>query len=521
MLGALTGNGTRICTLLAVAGAASFVAACGMPTWSSSLHEPSGPSPVSDSGRWLKVHGFQGELYVLESWQVPDAIGPVTGSGVLFDADREVLDQGAFTISRDSIALLETNDRELVSTFALSGLSVFTTLATAATVACLADPKSCFGSCPTFYESLDGDRPLAEGFSSSFARALEARDVDHLGLTRPPGPFSLVMRNEAQETHAVRKLQLLAVPSEAGTEVLMTAGGHFHRAARRYEPVACVSEDGSCLGEVTRRDDVELASVADPTDLARREEVVLDFGPISGPVGLVLTARHSFVSTYVFYQALAYGGSEVGSVLAALERGEPGVKDRVLGMPRELGGIEVMVRIGDRPYTDVGTFEEAGPIAADQQLFEIGDAGGNSVQVRLRMARGSWRIDEATLAHLSGRVEPVVLRPDSVESFAGSADDALQRLLDPDDYLVTTQGDAHRVWFEAPPGAAHHLFLDARGYYYEWMRSEWLAEENALSAASVLYDPRRSLRQMAPRFKEVEGEMEELFWSSRFRRTER
>jgi hypothetical protein len=286
MLGALTGNGTRICTLLAVAGVASFATACGVPTWNPSLHEANAPAPTATSGRWLKVHGFQGELYVLEAWQVPETDGPLRGSGVRFDADREVTGRGDFTIPRDSIALLEANDKEVVSRFALGGLSVYTTLAGVVTVACLADPKSCFGSCPTFYESAEADRPLAEGFSSSFARVLEDRDVDHLGLTKPPGPFSLVMRNEAQETHAVRKLQLLAVPVDAGSEVLMTQDGRFHRSVRRDDPESCTSEDGPCLREVVRRDDVEYSSEADATDLARREEVVVDFGRVSGSVGL-------------------------------------------------------------------------------------------------------------------------------------------------------------------------------------------------------------------------------------------
>ncbi len=216
-------------------------------------------------------------------------------------------------------------------------------------------------------------------------------------------------------------------------------------------------------------------------------------GPVAG-----------YVSTFVFYQALAYGGTDVADVLAAMERGEHDVTDRVLGISRTLGGIEILVRIDGGPLHSVGHFSEAGPIAADRQLFDLGTLEHGSVEVTLRMARGSWRLDEVALAHVSEPVEPVVLDPVRVEAMAPGSDDGLARLLDPDVHLVTARGDARRIWFEVPPGAHHRLFLDTQGYYYEWMRGEWLEEQSALSAATVLENPAEALRRMAPRFKAVQ-----------------
>ncbi len=60
----------------------------------------------------------------------------------------------------------------------MSGISL------AVTAYCIANPKACFGSCPTFYLEDEGgrepERPQAEGFSESIARVLEARDIDAL-----------------------------------------------------------------------------------------------------------------------------------------------------------------------------------------------------------------------------------------------------------------------------------------------------------------------------------------------------
>jgi hypothetical protein len=118
--------------------------------------------------------------------------------------------------------------------------------------------------------------------------------------------------------------------------------------------------------------------------------------------------------------------------------------------------------------------------------------------------------------------------------------DALASLLDPDRHLVTDPGDHFRIGFDLPipPGAAstgpgsrtvsggpgseeaprYRLFLESTGYYYEWMRKEWMADESPERAATLFLDPERAFRELAPAFKRLEPEMEAAFWASRFRR---
>lgn len=48
------------------------------------------------------------------------------------------------------------------------------------------------------------------------------------------------------------------------------------------------------------------------------------------------------------------------------------------------------------------------------------------------------------------------------------------------------------------------------------MREEWLTEENPLLAARLVLDPTAALRDLAPIFKAMEPEMEDLFWRSRY-----
>ena len=166
----------------------------------------------------------------------------------------------------------------------------------------------------------------------------------------------------------------------------------------------------------------------------------------------------------------------------------------------------------------VGEFSEAGPIAADQQVIRLGRVDSDDLRVMLRMAQGSWRIDEIRLTHVGSRVVAMPLEPDSVTSRETADPRALALLTDRDDHLVTVPGDAYRIWFTIPEGEEYQLFLDSRGYYYEWVREAWIEDESAPLAASVMFRPREALRTMAPGFKKLEPEMERLFWSSRFRR---
>ena len=281
-----------------------FFTACGVQTWNPTIYPAGSPVPM-DTGAdsFLKVHMQSGELYLLESWSVPEAGGNLVGLGVHFDVERVEQATGSHSVPVAEIALLETNHQEVVSRFAFSGLVAFSTLSAVTMAICLADPKSCFGSCPTFYSVDDPDLPLAEGFSSSFARSLEERDVDWLGLRATSGPFSLVMRNEAQETHAVRHVKLLATAVPERGEVLLASDGDLVATTEARPPTRCAAGGGDCLAAVSRRDDIEYAPPTDDADLAVREEIVIDFGPVSGDVGLVLSARNSFVTTYVFYQS--------------------------------------------------------------------------------------------------------------------------------------------------------------------------------------------------------------------------
>jgi hypothetical protein len=129
-------------------------------------------------------------------------------------------------------------------------------------------------------------------------------------------------------------------------------------------------------------------------------------------------------------------------------------------------------------------------------------------------------VDQVALVSLGERVEPLRVRPVRVLRHGVPDASALACLTAGSDPLVTQPGDTLVLVYELPAAAgdAPEVFLESRGYYLEWMRDSWIAEENAERLARLFLLPAASLREMAPAYKQLEPEMESAFWGSRYAR---
>jgi hypothetical protein len=458
-------------------------------------------------------------LDVLTTWSV-DGDSVLTGIGRRYSLLRDIGNPGEYRTPIDSIALLESNNPQTRVSAGIVALGVWGVFWGAVTVSCAVEPKSCFGSCPTFYvDDVDANRPRAEGFSSSIARSLEATDIDDLGLRRRGGSALTVrMTNEAWETHAVRHVRLHAVPVRAGAEVYATRDGAFHEVRAASPPRTCVSRSGDCTAALIARDGAEWQTTTDERDLAARDTIIVVFPAKPGRIGLVLAARQSFVSTYVLYQTMAYLGTNAGSWLARLERGDASAHRPLDAVNALIGTIDVEWARGNSAWRHAGRYAEAGPIATDEQLLPLGDAtSADSIRVRLTFARGNWRIGKAALVQIGEPIAAGPIDPSEARRIGGEGADVRGELATDGGYLFTYPDDAVSLRFDLPRGDAEYaLFLESRGYYYEWMRGAWLAEGNAAMAALLMLNPREALRSMAPGFKVREADFERSFWNSRF-----
>jgi hypothetical protein len=465
---------------------------------------------VRSESPYLKVHMRDGRVYVLEQWQIDEPSARVLGTGEMLGTDRRVRRQGRFDVGLGDVALLETN--RVHASPMIAGLAVVTTISVTVTLACIANPKACFGSCPTFYA--DGAL-LAEGFSDSVAPSLEATDVDALWRWRPTSrSVELRMTNEALETHVVRHVRLLAAKRPPGGRVAAAPDGRFHEIRALAPPRACHAEEGDCTESLSALDGHERRSLTDPHDLATRETIDLEFDapPGRGPLGVVVGARQTLLSTYLFYQLLAYLGRDAGTYLAAFERADPESRARIGGIGRVLGSIEVQVpEGGGGGWRTVGQTGETGPLATDVTVVPLDVP---ATRIRLRLTRGHWRLDQIALARLGGTVTATPIEPSARELHPAEPE---RTIAAPDGSLVTLPGDAVTFHFELPDAPERlELFLESRGYYLEWMRKEWEREQNLPRAAMLFADPERALRELAPEFKAREPQLEDLFWRSRF-----
>lgn len=505
------GRGLRRVALAAVLACVGF--AC-RTEYRAKFVETNATQTIDEHAPFLKCHLADGGVVVLRDFKIDTKV--VTGTGIAYDAYRaRVGPMGKKEVALSDIVLFETNEARSVSQIGYYiPVLVSSAVSTVMTVFCITNPKACFGSCPTFYaDDGNGLALQAEGFSAAIAKSLEETDVDAMWTVHPTTTtLDVLMTNDALETHDVRSVRLLYAPRPSGTRVLR-AGSRYVVAKKLVAPVDARDEAGrDVTASLRATDGSEYKSDTDGSDLATRETVDVRFPETHGRRGLLVVARNSLLETFLFYQLLAYMGRRAGDHMAYLERFG---KEPFAGVGRVLGDIDVSVRGAEGAWSPVGAYAEVGPIAREAQLIPLPDDAPS--EVRLTMARGNFRIEQVALVELGDDVTPTAIEPKTILRDGKEDPVAKAALLDPAKYLITLPGDAYTLRFELP-GTDGELFLESRGFYTEWMRDEWLRDEDETEAARMLLRPEDALRRLAPKFKAMEGDMDRIFWQSRVTR---
>ncbi len=496
-----------------------MVAGCGGNRLNRQVYLPSRAYAVDDPSKFLKVHISNGDVFVLNNWKIDD-IGEVSGNGKLFDYNRNLKREGNFQIPINAVSLFETN---LVKPPPqIAPMAVVTAVSLGLTAFCIANPKACFGSCPTFYV-WDGKHMQveAEGFTASVAPALEDKDVDALYLAKPTNRnLEMWVTNEAMETHVIRYAALLLVKRPDHGRVFVTPSGEFYQVDSLFHPTAAICEEGNRLKTLLEMDGVECFSRVDSTDLSSMEELELQFDTMpGGKTGLVLGYRQTLLTTFLFYQELAYMGNSVGYWIAGLQQDKLGfakaIRSQLWGL---LGAIEVLVQNENGDWIKAGEVSEVGPIATNVEIVPLNVALPRHAKIKLRLTRGLWRLDYAALAKMGAKVEPIKIFPSSAVRGDSVVDPAaLTSLSGKSGPLVTLPGDKYSVIYKMPKDYLHYeLFLETKGYYLEWMRKEWEKEEDPDKAMMMFLDPGKYFKMLAPEFKKIEPGIERDFWSSKY-----
>jgi hypothetical protein len=488
----------------------------------------------SDS-TFLKAHDFNGNVYVfLGDWRIDTSIHIVSGSGHLYNAERNLINSGKLTVHSDSIILFETNQKLNKKTGGfIAAKTLLVTYNALIAGLCLSNPKACWGSCPTFYTK-DNDNVFlanAEGFSNAISPGMEYEDIDDLGF-KAEGcrDFSLTMKNEALETHVIDYVKLALIPASKGTQVFHGTDNQFYISTQSVSPERAVVDNKDITHHLLTKDGNEWTSLADKKNLATKEELHLEFNTDgfkkNAASGLVLTFRQTLMTTYMLYHAISYMGDEYSDIMSKLES-DRDLKRKVYNtMYKSLGGVEVyFYDVFQKEWIYQGEYYETGPIANNTQILPFISKireGQNVTKIKLVFNKGLWRFDNVRLAVMEKSVEPEWVSPYILFMNDTSEVQKLQNLLSDGERLITFPGEVYQIQYNIPCNAEnYHLFLASKGYYLEWMRSNWLKDKNLFKLNQMFKNPEKWLRKETENYTFYESQMEEDFKNSRIQQTDK
>lgn len=474
---------------------------------------------------FLKTHLKDGSVCVLHTqWEIDSSQQIIKGYGERYDANRRLVYTGELQVPIDSLALAEVNrplsEQEEAQ---IGGLAILTGVNFAMGVLCAFSPKSCFGSCPTFYLNEDDNVHYAdaEGFSNAILPSLAYGDVDAIGSQEVIGDsIEIILKNEALETHCLKSAELWAFPTNKGERVLQTRDHQFYRTGQSFLLQEALHK-GQRIDHLLQLDDrVEWFSLADSDHLRSKEEIILSFNelPVNQRLGVSVHFRQTLMTTYFIYSALGYMGDEASDFLADREIKGDLKKRTEAGIFNELGELEFYYRKNDQDeWIPLGNLYETGPIAINRQFIPLPEAcEGTDLQLKIVGNKGLWRIDQVRLDAIIEEVEPLKLSPTALVKGGQAAPQGLERLLDDSLHLISMPGDRYQLKYVLPQAdQRYELFIFSEGYYLEWMRDSWRKEKNMAKLYMMFHHPKTYLKGETAAYKAYETNMEMCFWNSR------
>ncbi len=513
---------TIILFLILLAGCQTYTFRANYDKENSLIHAPENIKTKP----FLKAHLKNGDICIYkDTWNVDTISNLLTGYGTLYDFNRKLIKSETISIPLDSIAIFETNKKlENTESARIAALSVLTALDVILGLWCITVPKACFGSCPTFYTGDHANQSFhyadAEGFSSAILPSMEKSDIDAINQHNTQnGKFTVTMKNEALETHCIDNVKLMVFPTQENERVFQSPADSFYLCQNIAKPSKSTANEGDITEIIANDDKKERFSPADSNNLASKEEIIINFDKINSNInyGLIVDFRQSLMTTYLFYNTIAYMGDKASDIFAKIEKSDY-LKSRIEAINRELGGIEVFTfNETKNNWQFQGTFNELGPIAINKQIIKLNNVNANnSIKIKLQLNKGFWRIDCVNLAEIVKQVEPQTITPTSILANGKVSPNALQLNNAENKYIISMPGNIFVFNFDLPQANQNYeMFLYSKGYYLEWMRNDWLKEKNISKLKKMYLHPKRYLKQQAKEYKRYENQMEEIFWNSK------
>lgn len=478
----------------------------------------------STQTNFYKLHFKNGDAAILTTWQNTE-LDSIVGRGQLYDFKRNIKKTGYLSFHINEIIIGETNDYSMFRSLdkeRKTTLGILIAFNLALNVNCALNPKSCFGSCPTFY--VEGNDDLrkcnAEGFSHAITPSLKSTDLDALQYTSPGEHFELTVKNEALETHVIDKIELLAIPKSPNHQVLQSNDG-FYECTLGISPSTAHAQSKDIKSYITAIDNKEYFSVTDSTDLFTQQELIIEFDKLDQhKKGLVLNFRQSLITTFLLYNTLSLLGDEATDFIALYERNKK-VGSAFFDPILEKSYIKIHYwNVDKNKWQYIKDVYEIGPIAKNKILVNLPNEinSASTLKIKLTMPKGHWRIDYVGISNIVREVKPLSLFPEEVIFNNHVNHVAKQSIGNIDNNnMISLPGDHAILKYDLPciqDGTDYELFVSATGYYLEWMRKEWLQDKNIDSFKKMMGLDKAFWKELAIQYKNQEAESEALFWNS-------
>ncbi len=362
------------------------------------------------------------------------------------------------------------------------------------TAYCLANPKACFGSCPTFYN--DEGELVAEGFSLSFMKNFEMSDLDRIEAPVRDGIVQLKMKNEAYETHLVKEVQLIAVEREGHDVYFDRRSREFIRVGNSYVPVGCHNCD---MQKISLIDHDVFVSRADAEDLARHDTLEFLFlNPGGKELAVNFHMRNSLLGTHIMYGLIGLAGRDYWNLISEFEN-----MSRLKLLLKLLPWKKIVnphILVNGR---EIGTIKYEGPIAFEDFTLSFKNPGDDTIKISFVEIKGDWEIDQVVLAPVIKKgIDYKVL---DVHLPKGK-----------DGYLITYPGQEYTLEFH-PDDGDFQFFLKTRGYYYEWQREDWIENADPALSRYLFFHPDSAYRYFARSYEAGDPEAREIFFKTRLK----
>lgn len=458
-----------------------------------------------------------------------------SSTGVVHDIPFDRLPRARIQVPKDSAMAMTYYDRVVTGGrgFASFFLGLTGGALTTASLYCMANPKACFGSCPTVY-TRDGDawEFKAELFSYSISRLLESGDLDRIGAHECPGsPFMLRVANEALETHHINVMHLLAVRHPAGTLALPATDGSIVAVGDVREPLSAVNSTGEdVLRDIRFWDDASYRSdsiqVRQVKSGRTSDWVELRVRPPDGSdsVIMVLRLRNTLLSTLLFYEIVL--GSQ--GVRALDWTGRMNTDPLYAGQFRriysEFSGMKIKVR-REGQWMTMGSVPDVGPVGWKPIAVKVPVEEEGDLRLRLEFFPDNVMIDYVGFAVGDDHrvLVPEEFLPTTIRDETGALRPDLASILarDDDRYVTTEPQNAYRFEYDVPPPGKDEmtLFVRSKGYYTEWIRGTWITAEEGVERFDLQRIDQTMVR-LADLWIRERIDMESLFFRNRIPVTE-